>query len=76
MPKIFHLSVIEMALVETAGELLNLQDLKHLFEVFCMFFWCLAVHKNIVQYTLPNLTGEALVHEHLEDSWSIHRTKR
>lgn len=79
MPKIFHFIVIEMALVGMAEELLSLQDLEHLLEMFYIFLWCLVVDKNFVkvyQYALPNLIGEDLVYERLEDSWSIHYTKR
>ena len=79
MPKVFHLSVIKVTLVETAEELLSLQDLEHLSKMFHVFFWCLAIHKNVVQvyqYALPYLAGEDLVHQRLEYSWSIHQTKR
>ena len=49
MPKVFHLSVIKVTLVEMAEEFLSLQDLEHLSKMFYIFFWCLAVHKNVVQ---------------------------
>ena len=69
MSRIFHLSVIEMALVESAKELLSLQDLENHSKMFNMLFWCLSIHKNVVQvyqHALFNLANKDLVHERLK----------